>query len=155
MSTTTTTLKSITSQLDKIKNTVNNFQGAGKNKKPVELEEPAIKDALNQILSAVSGLASLLSSGDQLCPNIKILEDKNRKLKDELDHQAQKSLKGKFMLTSLPASVMHPPSWLVLLQQFSACIHDFATWGSSHIPHWPVFFHIDRCFSTLTGVSPQ
>ena len=93
-------LKSIQSQLNKIKKSVNPSMGSGKNKKLLDLEEPAIKEALNMLQEAVSGLASLLESGDQLCPKIRELEEKNRVLEDEVDHQAQKRLKGKFMLTS-------------------------------------------------------
>ena len=48
--------------------------------------EPDIKKALVSIQEAVTGLVTLLTSRDQLFPQIKVLEDKNKKPDDELDH---------------------------------------------------------------------
>ena len=47
-----------------------------------------------------------MEGGEQLCPKIKVLEEKNSKLEDEVDHQAQKYLKGKFMISSLPTATI-------------------------------------------------
>ena len=96
---TNTSLKAITAKLKKVKTAVNKSNGSGKNK-TFNLEDTIVREAINDIEDVVSTLVKLLEEGEQLCPKIKELEDQNRKLEDEMDHQAQRNLKGKFMLSS-------------------------------------------------------
>ena len=96
------TIKAISAKLTKAKTAINKQEGKGKKSPYKDLEDSVVRDVINDIEEAVSSLVKLLEGGEQLCPKVKVLEEKNRQLEDEMDHQAQKSLKGKLMISSLP-----------------------------------------------------
>ena len=51
----------------------------------------------------------MLEKGEDNCPKVKILEEKTRALEDQSDHHHQRSLKGKFMISSLKSNNVITP----------------------------------------------
>ena len=89
-------LVKINKELDKTKDV------GGKKRGAKELETGALTTILDALARSVDLVKTLLEKGSEdNCPRVKILEEKTRALEDQSDHHHQRSLKGKFMISSL------------------------------------------------------
>ena len=91
-------LVKINKELDKTKDV------GGKKRGAKELETGALttNTILDALARSVDLVKTLLEKGSEdNCPRVKILEEKTRALEDQSDHHHQRSLKGKFMISSL------------------------------------------------------
>ena len=90
-----TELAKVTKELNKTRDKKNGPLG-GK-----ELEDKGLIAILDGLHKGVELVRSLLEKGEDNCPKVKILEEKTRVLEDQSDHHHQRSLKGKFLISSL------------------------------------------------------
>ena len=91
-----TELVKINKELDKTKDP------GGKKRGTKELETGALTTILEALARSVDLVKTMMEKGSEdNCPRVKALEDKTRALEDESDHHHQRSLKGKFMISSL------------------------------------------------------
>ena len=88
-------LARVTKELNKTKDKKNGPLGVK------ELEDKGLIAILDGLAKGVELVKSLLEKGEDNCPKVKILEEKTRVLEDQSDHHHQRSLKGKFMISSL------------------------------------------------------
>ena len=88
-------LTKITKELNKTRDKKNGPIGVK------ELEDKGLINILDGLAKGVELVRSMLEKGEDNCPKVKILEEKTRVLEDQSDHHHQRSLKGKFMISSL------------------------------------------------------
>ena len=91
-------LLKVNKELDKTKDGA----GSGKKRGAKELETGALTTILDSLSRSLDLVKTMLEKGnEENCPRVKALEDKTRTLEDQNDSLHQKSLKGKFLITSL------------------------------------------------------
>ena len=91
-----TELAKIHKELDKTKDP------GGKKRGAKELETGALTTILDALAKSVDLVKTMLEKGSEdNCPRVKDLEEKTRILEDQNDHHHQRSLKGKFAISSL------------------------------------------------------
>ena len=73
----------------------------GKNKKEAADLEPADwRSILTALHASVGAVQEMLKEGQDKCPRVQQLEERTRVLEDSQDHHHQRSLRGKFMISS-------------------------------------------------------
>ena len=93
-----TELLKVNKELDKTKDGA----GSGKKRGAKELETGALTTILDSLSRSLDLVKTMMEKGtEENCPRVKALEDKTRTLEDQNDSLHQKSLKGKFLITSL------------------------------------------------------
>ena len=97
------TLKDLTAELAKVTKELDKTKDVGGKKRGAkELESGGLTTILEALARSVDLVKNMLEKGDEEnCPRVKVLEEKTRTLEDESDYHHQRSLKGKFMITSL------------------------------------------------------
>ena len=91
-------LLKVNKELDKTKDGA----GSGKKRGAKELETGALTTILDSLSRSLDLVKTMLEKGnEENCPRVKASEDKTRTLEDQNDSLHQKSLKGKFLITSL------------------------------------------------------
>ena len=88
-------LTKVTKELNKTRDKKNGPLGVK------ELEDKGLIAILEGLAKGVELVRTMLEKGEDNCPKVKILEEKTRVLEDQSDHHHQRSLKGKFMISSL------------------------------------------------------
>ena len=96
-------LKDLATELAKINKELDKTKDAGGKKRGAkELETGALTHILDSLARSMDLVKTLLEKGSEdNCPKVKVLEEKTRMLEDQSDHHHQRSLKGKFMISSL------------------------------------------------------
>jgi hypothetical protein len=92
-----TELAKVTKELDKSR------ESGGKKKGTIkELESGALNNILDALARSMDLVKTMLEKGEEdNCPRVRVLEEKTRALEDQSDHLHQRSLKGKFLISSL------------------------------------------------------
>ena len=94
------TLKDLSSELSKINKELNKTND-GKKKGIKELEVKELNNVLEALYKSLDLVKAMMEKGEDNCPKVKDLEDRTRVLEDQSDYHHQRSLKGKFMISSL------------------------------------------------------
>ena len=96
-------IKDLASELAKVSKELDkNKESAGKKKGTKELESGALNNILEALARSMDLVKTMLEKGAQdNCPRVKDLEERTRSLEDQSDFHHQRSLKGKFMISSL------------------------------------------------------
>ena len=93
-------LKDLSSELAKIsKELVKTNDGKKKGIKELEIKE--LNNVLEALYKSLDLVKAMMEKGEDNCPKVKDLEERTRVLEDQSDHHHQRSLKGKFMISSL------------------------------------------------------
>ena len=97
------TLKDLAAEMAKVNKELDKTKDAGGKKRGAkELESGGLTTILEALARSVDLVKTMLEKGDEEnCPRVKVLEEKTRTLEDQSDHHHQRSLKGKFMISSL------------------------------------------------------
>ena len=95
-------LKDLATELGKVNKELDKTKDPGGKKRGVkELESGALTNILDALARSVDLVKTMLEKeGEDNCPRVKVLEEKTRTLEDQSDHHHQRSLKGKFMISS-------------------------------------------------------
>ena len=94
-------MKEMTSELAKINKELDKTKDGGKKRGVKDLETGGITIILEALARSMDLAKSMLAKGpEDNCPRVKVLEEKTRALEDSSDTHHQRSLKGKFMISS-------------------------------------------------------
>ena len=94
-------MKEMTSELAKINKELDKTRDGGKKRGVKELESGGITIILEALARTMDLAKSMLAKGpEENCPRVRVLEEKTRVLEDSSDAHHQRSLKGKFMISS-------------------------------------------------------
>ena len=95
-------LKDLASELGKVNKELDKTKDASGKKRGVkELETGGLNTILDALARSMDLVRGMLEKGaEDNCPRVKVLEEKTRTLEDQSDHHHQRSLKGKFMISS-------------------------------------------------------
>ena len=96
-------LKDLATELGKVNKELDKTKDAGGKKRGTkELESGALTNILDALARSVDLVKTMLEKGgEDNCPRVMALEEKTRALEDKSDHLHQRSLKGKFLISSL------------------------------------------------------
>ena len=94
-------MKEMSSELAKINKELDKTKDGGKKRGVKDLESGGITIILEALARSMDLAKSMLARGpEDNCPRVKVLEEKTRTLEDTSDAHHQRSLKGKFMISS-------------------------------------------------------
>ena len=94
-------IKDIASELAKINKELDKTRDGGKKRGSKELETGGLTIILEALARTMELAKSMLAKGaEENCPRVKVLEEKTRVLEDSSDTHHQRSLKGKFVISS-------------------------------------------------------
>ena len=96
-------LKDLASELSKVNKELDKTKDAGGKKRGAkELETGGLNNILDALARSMDLVKGMLEKGaEDNCPRVKALEEKTRALEDKSDQLHQRSLKGKFLISSL------------------------------------------------------
>ena len=94
-------IKDMASELAKINKELDKTRDGGKKRGTKELETGGLTIILEALTRTMELAKSMLAKGaEENCPRVKVLEEKTRALEDSSDTHHQRSLKGKFVISS-------------------------------------------------------
>ena len=94
-------IKDMTTELAKINKELDKTRDGGKKRGSKELESGGLTIILEALTRTLELAKSMLAKGaEDNCPRVKALEEKTRSLEDSSDNHHQRSLKGKFLISS-------------------------------------------------------
>ena len=93
-------IENLKKELGKITKKLGKETGKGKNKEPKELDSSELRVIVENLTESLKIVQKILESGEDNCPKVTNIEKKLKMIEDEADHFHQRSLRGKFVITS-------------------------------------------------------
>ena len=95
-------MEELASELAKINKELDKTRDGGKKRGTKEIESGGLTAILDSLTRAVEHVKTMLEKGSEdNCPRVKELEAKTRSLEDSSDSHLQRSMRGKFLISSL------------------------------------------------------
>ena len=95
-------MEELASELAKINKELDKTRDGGKKRGSKEIESGGLTAILDSLTRAVEHVKTILEKGSEdNCPRVKELEAKTRSLEDSSDSHQQRSMRGKFLVSSL------------------------------------------------------
>ena len=95
-----TNIETLKKELEKVTNKLGKSTGKGKNKEPKELDAEDLRFVMENLTKSLEIVQKILENGEDNCPKVTALETKVKRMEDEADHHHQRSLRGKFVISS-------------------------------------------------------
>ena len=74
--------------------------GKGKNKEQKDLEPNELRGIMENLTKSLELVQKILDMGEDSCPKVTAIEEKLKRMEDAADHHHQRSLRGKFVISS-------------------------------------------------------